>query len=86
MKLNVADRDNLRKRVKILIPQMKKSEIVKKFLARQKTYSDQLLTITDREHRISELINTLDKNTLELNELKEKLVKMESIHRRVKKN
>ena len=28
MKLNVADRENLRKRVKVLIPQMKKSEIV----------------------------------------------------------
>ena len=31
MKLNVADRENLRKRVKILIPQIKKSEIVKHF-------------------------------------------------------
>ena len=31
MKLNVADRENLRKRVKILIPQMKKSEIFKHF-------------------------------------------------------
>ena len=31
MKLNVADRENLRKMVKILIPQMKKSDIVKHF-------------------------------------------------------
>ena len=31
MKLNVADTENIRKRVKILIPQMKKSEIVKNF-------------------------------------------------------
>ena len=31
MKLNVADTENIRKRFKILIPQMKKSEIVKNF-------------------------------------------------------
>ena len=31
MKLNVADRENLRKRVKILIPQMKKAEIIRHF-------------------------------------------------------
>ena len=31
MRLNMADQENLLKRVKILIPQMKKSEIVKHF-------------------------------------------------------
>ena len=43
MKLNVADRENLQKRVKILIPQMKKSEIVKQFekkgIARRTIYN-----------------------------------------------
>ena len=43
MKLNVADRENLQKRVKILIPQMKKSEIVKHFekegIARRTIYN-----------------------------------------------
>ena len=67
MRLNAADREYLRKRVKTLMPQMKKSEIVKHFekegIARQTIYNtinrmQNVWSIKDKEKKSP--LNLLD--------------------------